>query len=193
MKELSSFSEAPRREVDEIYRNPQPTVRSAVLLCTHRQRDLHVRRKPSFQLPSPCPGLEDASLHSFYWYWDLLFNLDFVFRLKLTVKIGQSCQISLVSLEERSVCKAMSNRRKCCNVMQFPCDSYSEILKTTMNEFFNFEFRRRRGQKCINRIHYVRSELVVQLACQPPKDRFWRHGEENRRHFWNLLINDLGK
>lgn len=118
-------------------------------------------------------------------------------QTETTVKMGRSCQISLVSLEERSVCKALSNRRKCCSVMQFPCDSYSEILKTAMNEFFNFQLRRCTSQKSINRNHYIPSELVVQPACQPPNDRLWRHGQEEHRHFTcvfcNLFVNEEGK
>lgn len=74
--------------------------------------------------------------------------------------------------------------------MQFPCDSYSEILKTTMNEFFNFQLRRCTSQKSINRNHYIPSEPVVQLARQPPRTGCeGTGGQEERREFTRVVCN----
>lgn len=112
-----------------------------------------------------------------------------------TVRMGQSCQNSLVSLGERGVCKVRSNGRKCCSVMQFPCDSYSEILKTARNESFNFQLNRCPSPKGINRCD-IPSELVAQVASQPRWDSLGSHGQEEHRHltwaFCNPFMRDNG-
>lgn len=80
-------------------------------------------------------------------------------------------------------------------VMQFPCDSYSEILKTTMNEFFNFQLRRCTSQTRRNTKHYIPSELVARLAHQPPKAGCEDPGRRSTHFTWvfcNLFLSEKG-
>lgn len=98
-----------------------------------------------------------------------------------TLRMGQSCQNSLVSLGEHGVCKVQSNGRKCCSVMQFPCDSYSEILKTARNKSFHFQLKRCTSPRGINRCD-IPSELVAQVASQPCWGTLGGHGQEEHTH-----------
>lgn len=105
-----------------------------------------------------------------------------------TLRMGQSCQNSLVSLGEHGVCKVQSNGRKCCSVMQFPCDSYSEILKTARNKSFHFQLKRCTSPRGINRCD-IPSELVAQVASQPCWGTLGGHGQEEHTHSTRVFCN----